>query len=377
VTDLALTIPDSMKPADGRFGCGPSKVRAEQVEHLTSLGASLLGTSHRQAPVKSVVGEIQEGLRALFDLPDGYEVVLGNGGATQFWDVAAFSLIRERAQHLVFGEFTGKFAAAVQRAPFLGDPTVVSVDPGGVATAYAEPGVDAYAWAHNETSTGAMAPVQRVDGADADALVLVDATSGAGGLSVDISQTDVYYFSPQKCFGSDAGLWLAIMSPAALARVEEIKSSGRWIPDTLDLATCVANSRKQQTYNTPAIATLVMLADQVRWLNEHGGLPWAVARTTDSSGRLYAWAEGTAYATPFVSDPAQRSLVVGTIDLDESVDANAVAKVLRASGIVDTESYRKLGRNQLRIGMFPSIEPDDVTALTHCIDHVVAHLTTP
>ncbi|TWP35494.1 phosphoserine transaminase [Leekyejoonella antrihumi] len=374
MTPVTLPIPDSIKPTDGRFGCGPSKVRAAQIEHLATVGTSLLGTSHRQAPVKSLVGQIQEGLRTLFALPPGYEVVVGNGGATQFWDLAAFSLIRDRAQHLVYGEFTGKFAAAVQRAPFLGDPTVVTAEPGQVATAHAEAGVDAYAWAHNETSTGAMAAVRRVAGADDDALMLVDATSGAGGLPVDVAQADAYYFSPQKCFGSDGGLWLAILSPAALARVEEIKAGRRWIPDTLDLATCVSNSRKQQTYNTPAIATLVMLAHQIQWLNENGGLPWAVSRTTDSSSRLYAWAQDTAYASPFVSVVEQRSLVVGTIDLDAAVDADAVAGALRANGIVDTESYRKLGRNQLRIGMFPSIEPDDITALTQCIDHVVGHL---
>ncbi len=373
MTDLP-DVPDDLLPSDGRFGSGPSKVRAAQADAVAAAGATLLGTSHRQAPVKALVGEVQEGLRTLFALPDGYEVVLGNGGATAFWDVAAFSLIRDRAQHLVFGEFTSKFAAAVRKAPFLGEPTIRSAEPGRVASAVAEDGIDTYAWAHNETSTGAMAPVERVAGAP-DALMLVDATSGAGGLAVDITQADVYYFSPQKCFGSDGGLWFAVMSPAALERVEQIRATGRWIPDSLDLSTCVTNSRKHQTYNTPAIATLVMMAEQLRWLGEHGGLSWAAERTADSSGRLYAWARASDYAQPFVADPAQRSQVVGTIDLDESVDAGAVAGALRRAGVVDTESYRKLGRNQLRIGMFPSVEPDDISALTRCIDHVVARLT--
>ncbi len=372
MTDLPV-VPEDLLPADGRFGCGPSKVRTAQVHRVAAAGRTLLGTSHRQAPVKALVREIQEGLHALFDLPDGYEVVLGNGGATAFWDIAAFSLIRERAQHLVFGEFTRKFATAVQRAPFLAEPDLRSTDPGRVPYAVAHDGVDAYAWAHNETSTGAMAPVERVPGSG-DALMLVDATSGAGGLPVDLAQTDVYYFSPQKCFGSDAGLWVAILSPAALARVEQIATDGRWIPDTLDLSTCVANSRKQQTYNTPAIATLIMLAEQVGWLVDQGGLNWAVARTRESSRRLYDWARSCDYATPFVTDPGERSLVVGTIDLDARVDAGTVAAALRRAGVVDTESYRKLGRNQLRIGMFPAVEPDDVTALTRCIDHVAQHL---
>ena len=314
------------------------------------------------------------GLAELFSLPDGYEIVLGVGGSTAFWDIAAFGLVRERAQHLVFGEFSSKFASVTDGAPFLGRSSIVSAEPGSVPVPRAEAGVDVYAWPHNETSTGAMAPVRRVDGADADALVLVDATSGAGGLPVDITQTDVYYFAPQKCFAADGGLWLAAFSPAALARVEQVAASGRWVPDFFSLPTAIANSRKDQTYNTPAVTTLALLADQVRWINDQGGLDWAVKRTTDSSGRLYEWADRRAYARPFVADPAHRSLVVGTVDLTDDVDAAAVAGALRANGIVDTEPYRKLGRNQLRIGMFPAVEPDDVSALTACMDYVVDRL---
>ncbi len=371
-TDVsAITVPADLLPADGRFGSGPSKVRAEQVEYLASIGRTVLGTSHRQQPVKDLVRRIREGLSTFFTLPEGYEVVLGNGGATCFWDVAAFNLVRDRAQHLAFGEFSGKFAAVTRNAPFLGEPTIVRGAPGTLPAPSAEAGVDVYAWAHNETSTGVMAPVRRVDGADDGALVLVDATSGAGGLPVDVSQADTYYFAPQKAFASDGGLWLALMSPAALARVEEIKGSGRWIPDFLDLTTAIDNSRKDQTYNTPAVATLAMLAHQVEWLNTAGGLGWASARTADSSSRLYGWAGRTAYTTPYVADPAARSQVVGTIDLDESVDASTVAKVLRANGVVDVEPYRKLGRNQLRVAMFPAVEPSDVEALTRCVDFVV------
>jgi len=366
-----LTIPADLLPQDGRFGCGPSKVRPEQVDYLASIGRTVLGTSHRQAPVRAIVGEVREGLSRLFSLPDGYEIVLGNGGSTAFWDIAAFGLVRERAQHLAFGEFSAKFASVTQGAPFLGDSTIVKAEPGRLASATAEVGVDVYAWPHNETSTGVMAPVRRVPGADDGALLLVDATSGAGGLPVDISEADVYYFGPQKCFAADGGLWLAAFSPAALARVDEIAASGRWVPDFFSLPTAITNSRLNQTYNTPAVGTLALLADQVRWINEQGGLEWAVKRTTDSSSRLYSWAERTAYTTPFVGDPGARSLVVGTIDLDDAVDAAAVAKTLRANGVVDTEPYRKLGRNQLRIGMFPAVEPDDVSALTACIDHVV------
>jgi phosphoserine aminotransferase len=369
-----ITIPEDLKPADGRFGSGPSKVRPAQVEHLVSLGGTVLGTSHRQAPVKALVRRVREGLGAFFGLPDGYEIALGNGGSTCFWDVAAFSLVADRAQHLAFGEFSAKFAAVTTRAPFLGEPTVVRGEPGTLPAPYAEAGVDTYAWAQNETSTGVMAPVRRVEGADDGALVVVDATSGAGGLPVDIAQTDVYYFAPQKSFASDGGLWLAALSPAAVERVARIAASGRWIPDFLDLSTAIDNSRKDQTLNTPAVATLAMLADQVEWLNGNGGLDWAVRRTADSASRLYGWAERTAYTTPFVADPALRSQVVGTIDFDAAVDAAAVAKVLRANGIVDVEPYRKLGRNQLRVAMFPAVEPDDVEALTRCVDLVVEKL---
>jgi phosphoserine aminotransferase len=369
-----LTLPADLLPQDGRFGCGPSKVRPEQVDYLASIGGTVLGTSHRQAPVRALVGEVREGLSRLFSLPDGYEIVLGNGGSTAFWDIAAFGLVRERAQHLSFGEFSAKFGSVTDGAPFLGDSTIIKAEPGGLAAATAQAGIDVYAWPHNETSTGVMAPVRRVPGADEDALVLVDATSGAGGLPVDITQVDVYYFGPQKCFAADGGLWLAAFSPAALARVDAIAASGRWVPDFFSLPTAITNSRLNQTYNTPAVGTLALLAEQVRWLNEQGGLGWAVKRTTDSSSRLYSWAERTAYTTPFVSDPSARSLVVGTIDVDDAVDAAAVAKTLRANGVVDVEPYRKLGRNQLRVGMFPAVEPDDVSALTACIDYVVERL---
>ena len=368
----ALTIPADLLPKDGRFGSGPSKVRPEQVDYLSSLSRTVLGTSHRQTPVRGLVGEVRDGLAALFALPDGYEIVLGNGGSTAFWDIAAFGLVRERAQHLAFGEFSAKFGSVTQNAPFLGDSTIITADPGSLATSRAEAGIDVYAWPHNETSTGVMAPVRRVEGADEDALVLIDATSGAGGLPVDVAETDVYYFGPQKCFAADGGLWLAAFSPAALARVEEIEASGRWVPDFFSLPTAVSNSRLNQTYNTPALSTLALLNAQIGWINDRGGLDWAVARTLDSSSRLYSWAEATAYTTPFVIDPAARSQVVGTIDFDDSIDAAAVAKTLRANGIVDVEPYRKLGRNQLRVAMFPAVDPDDVSALTACIEHVVA-----
>jgi phosphoserine aminotransferase len=375
VTDAPIQIPADLLPADGRFGCGPSKVRPEAVQALASKGTGILGTSHRQAPVRDLVGRVREGITALFGLPEGYEVVLGNGGATAFWDIATFGLIRDKSQHLSFGEFSAKFAKAAEQAPFLAAPSVIEADPGTRPVAQAAPDVDAYAWAHNETSTGVMAPVVRPDGADDDALVLIDATSGAGGLPVDIAQADVYYFAPQKCFASDGGLWVALMSPRALARVDEIAATDRWVPAFFDLPTAIDNSRKNQTYNTPALATLFLLAEQTAWLNAQGGLSWAVERTTDSSGRLYNWAEKTAYTTPYVTDPDARSLVVGTIDFDEGVDAAAVAKVLRANGIVDTEPYRKLGRNQLRVAMFPAVDPADVEALTGCVDHVVSRLS--
>ena len=369
-----ITIPAELLPADGRFGSGPSKVRPEQLDYLSSLGRTVLGTSHRQAPVKNLVGEVRAGLRDLFSLPEGYEIILGNGGSTAFWDIAAFGLVRERSQHLAFGEFSSKFGNVTQAAPFLGDPTIVKADPGTLATPYAEAGIDAYAWPHNETSTGVMAPIKRVDGADDDALVLIDATSGAGGLPVDITETDVYYFAPQKCFASDGGLWLAAFSPAALARVEEIAGTGRWVPDFFSLPTAIDNSLKNQTYNTPSVSTLALLNSQLQWMLGNGGLDWATARTADSSSRLYDWAEQTSWTTPYVADPAARSQVVGTIDLDDAIDAAAVAKTLRANGVVDVEPYRKLGRNQLRVAMFPAVEPDDVTKLTRAIDHVVSAL---
>jgi len=370
-----ISIPSHLLPADGRFGAGPSKVRPEQLEALAATGRSYLGTSHRQAPVREVVGRLRAGLRELFSLPDGYEVVLGNGGATEFWDIATFGLIEQRSQHLSFGEFSSKFAAAAKAAPFLDDPSVVKSEPGTHPEPVAEAGVDLYALTHNETSTGVMMPIRRVTGADEGALVAVDATSGAGGLPVDPAEFDVYYFSPQKCFASDGGLWLALMSPAAIERVGRIAASGRWVPASYDLTIALDNSRLEQTYNTPALATIHLMTTQVEWMNAQGGLDWCVERTADSSARLYTWAEKTAWTTPFVSDPAMRSQVIGTIDFDDSIDAAAVAKALRANGIVDVEPYRKLGRNQLRVAMFPAIDPADVEALTACVDHVVDALS--
>jgi len=374
VTDAAITIPADLLPTDGRFGSGPSKVRPEQVEFLASLGTTVLGTSHRQAPVKNLVKSLRSGLSDLFSLPEGYEVVLGNGGATAFWDIAAFGLVRERAQHLAFGEFSSKFGAVTSAAPFLGESSIIKSDPGTRPTAVAEDGIDVYAWAHNETSTGVMTDVRRVDGAADDALVLIDATSGAGGLPVDVAETDVYYFGPQKCFAADGGLWLALFSPAALARVDEIAATGRWVPDFFSLPTAIDNSRKDQTYNTPAVGTLALLDSQLQWLNGQGGLDWATARTKDSSDRLYTWAESVDYATPFVADPAARSQVVATIDFDDAVDASVIAKTLRAHGVVDVEPYRKLGRNQLRVATFPAVEPEDVSQLIASIEHVVSAL---
>ncbi|GAA1922843.1 phosphoserine transaminase [Nocardioides marmoribigeumensis] len=370
----AITIPADLLPADGRFGAGPSKVGTGALDALAATGTSLMGTSHRQAPVRDTVGRVREGLAELFSLPEGYEVVLGNGGATAFWDIATFGLVREKSQHLTFGEFSSKFAKAAQQAPFLADPSVISSEPGSRPDPVAEAGVDAYAWAHNETSTAVMAPVQRVQGADEGALVLVDATSGAGGLPVDLNEVDAYYFAPQKCFASDGGLWLAVMSPAALDRAAEIDASGRWIPAFFDLPTAIDNSLKNQTYNTPSVATLFLMAEQLDWMNAQGGLKGMVDRTTQSSETLYGWAERTSWTTPYVTDPADRSLVIGTIDFDESIDAARVAKVLRANGVVDTEPYRKLGRNQLRIAMYPAIDPADVEALTASIDYVVGQL---
>jgi phosphoserine aminotransferase len=369
----AIAIPDDLKPADGRFGAGPSKVQTSHLDALAATGSSLMGTSHRQAPVRAVVRRVQEGLATFFGLPDGYEVVLGNGGATAYWDVATHGLIREKSQHLSFGEFSAKFAAAVKAAPWLADPSIIASEPGSHPVPVAEEGVDVYAWAHNETSTAVMAPVRRVPGAD-DALVLIDATSGAGGLPVDLTEVDAYYFAPQKCFASDGGLYVALLSPAALARAEAIKDSGRHIPAFLDLVTAIENSRLNQTYNTPSIATLFLMAEQLDWMNANGSLTGMVERTTASSDALYGWAEKTAYTTPYVADPDHRSLVIGTIDLDDHIDASAVAATLRANGIVDTEPYRKLGRNQLRIAMYPAIDPADVEALTGCIDYVVERL---
>ncbi|MBV9319459.1 MAG: phosphoserine transaminase [Mycobacterium sp.] len=368
-----LTIPDDIKPRDGRFGSGPSKVRPEQLRVLSTSAAGLFGTSHRQAPVKDLVGRVRAGLTEYFSLPGGYEVILGNGGATAFWDAAAFGLIDKRSLHLAYGEFSSKFASAVQKNPFIGDPIVLRADPGTAPEPRSDPSVDVIAWAHNETSTGVAVPVRRP--ADSgDALIVIDATSGAGGLPVDITEADAYYFAPQKSFASDGGLWLAILSPAALARIEAIATSGRWVPDFLSLPIAVDNSLKNQTYNTPAIGTLVLLAEQIDWLIGNGGLDWAVKRTADSSQRLYSWAQDRPYTTPFVADSQLRSQVVGTIDFVDEVDAAAIAKVLRANGIVDTEPYRKLGRNQLRVAMFPAVDPDDVTALTQCVDWVVERL---
>jgi len=364
-----IIIPNNLKPKDGRFGCGPSKIRPEALAALAASGSSILGTSHRQPAVKNVVGRVRNGLKDLFSLPDGYEVVLGNGGSTAFWDVATFCLIKEKSQHLVFGEFSSKFASGVKSAPFLGEPTVISADPGSHPEAVAEAGVDAYALTHNETSTGVAMNIKRPTGSEG--LVLVDATSAAGGLTVKASEFDAYYFAPQKSFASDGGLWLSIMSPAALARVEEISATKRWTPAILDLGIAIENSKLDQTYNTPAVATLILLAEQIEWMNSNGGLEFSAGRSTKSAETLYGWAERTSYTTPFVVNPAMRSKVVGTINFDDSIDANAVAKTLRANGIVDTESYRKLGKNQLRIGMFPAIDPADVEALTASIDYVV------
>ncbi|MEV6862658.1 phosphoserine transaminase [Streptosporangium subroseum] len=366
-----IVIPSDIKPVDGRFGCGPSKVRPEQLAALAASGSSVLGTSHRQKPVKSLVGRVRAGLSELFSLPEGYEVVLGNGGTTAFWDIAAFGLIRERSQHLHFGEFSSKFASVAAKAPWLGDPTVIKSEVGTHPEARLEEGVDVYALTHNETSTGVAMPIRRVG--EEGSLVLVDATSGAGGLAVEASEFDVYYFAPQKSFASDGGLWIALMSPAALARVDEIAASGRYVPEFFSLPVAIDNSSKDQTYNTPSVATLFLLADQIEWMNGNGGLAWTTARTADSAQRLYTWAEKSSYTAPFAG-PEFRSNVVGTIDLVDSVDAAQVSKVLRANGIVDTEPYRKLGRNQLRVAMFPAIDPSDVEALTHCVDYVVERL---
>ncbi len=372
---LDIKIPAELLPTDGRFGAGPSKVRPEQLQALLAKSKNILGTSHRQAPVKNEVAEMRAGLAEMFSIPTGYEVVIGNGGTTAFWEIATFGLIRDRAQFLTFGEFGAKFAKCAIDAPFLGEQSVIKSEPGDAPAFATVAGIDAYCTPHNETSTGVAIPPVRPNGADADALVLIDATSGAGGLAVDLSDVDVYYFSPQKCFASDGGLFIAIMSPRAIARAQEIKSSGRYIPAFLDLVTAIENSRMDQTYNTPAVATIVMMNEQVKWFNANGGLTWCVARTKESSDAIYDWATASAHATPFVVDPAKRSQVVATIDFDESIDAESIAKVLRANGVVDTEPYRKLGRNQLRISVFPAVEPSDVRQLLKCIDFVIAKLT--
>ncbi|MBV8429634.1 MAG: phosphoserine transaminase [Solirubrobacterales bacterium] len=378
-TSTIPQIPEALKPGDGRFGSGPSRVRPAQLDHLARTGPSLMGTSHRQRPIKDLVGRVRGGVRELFALPDGYEVALGNGGTTAFWDAAAAGLVRQQALHLAYGEFSSKFAASTRGAPFLADPIVIEAPPGDAPDPVADPQADVIAWAHNETSTGVMVPVRRPP-ESGQALVLIDATSGAGGLPVQIAESDVYYFAPQKGFASDGGLWLAVLSPAALERIQEIDQTRpslgapRWIPEFLSLATALENSVKDQTYNTPAIATLFLLADQLAWMLHQGGLDAMVARTTESSRHLYDWAERHPQATPFVADPAKRSLVVGTIDFHDEVDASALAATLRANGIVDVEPYRKLGRNQLRIAMFPATDPADVQALTACIDWLLERL---
>jgi phosphoserine aminotransferase len=370
---MSIIIPAEIKPVDGRFGCGPSKIRPEALAALSKTGNTILGTSHRQKPVKNVVKRVREGLTSLFNLPEGYEVILGNGGSTAFWDIATFGLIESRSQHLVFGEFSSKFAAAAKEAPFLGEPTVIKTEPGAHPVAVAEAGIDVYALTHNETSTGVAMPIIRPAGTDG-ALVLVDATSAAGGLMVDAKEFDTYYFAPQKSFASDGGLWIAIMSPAAIARAAKIKASGRWVPAFFDLDIAIENSRLDQTYNTPALVTLMLLAEQIEWMNSNGGLSFAAGRSEKSSNILYSWAEKNSYTTPFVTDPAMRSKVVGTINFDDAIDATKIAAALRENGIVDTEPYRKLGKNQLRVGMFPAVDPSDVEALTKCIDYVVTAL---
>ena len=370
---LDIQVPKDLLPVDGRFCSGPSKVRPEQAQAVADAGRTLLGTSHRQAPVKNLVGRVRDGLRQLFGLPDDYDVLLGNGGTTLFWDAATFSLIEKKSQHLSFGEFSSKFAAAAKAAPFLDDPQVIEAPVGSRADAVGTPGIDLYGLTHNETSTGVVAPIVRPTGADDGAIVAVDATSIAGGILVDPSQFDCYYFAPQKCFAADGGIWLALCSPAAIERIERIAASGRWIPAILDLKTTIDNSRSNQTLNTPAVATMILLAEQIDWMLENGGLSFAAGRSEKSSSILYSWAENASYATPFVTDPELRSPVVGTIDID-GFDANDLCKILRSNGVLDTDSYRKLGRNQIRIGMFPAVEPDDVAALTATIDYIAERL---
>jgi phosphoserine aminotransferase len=373
-TTPSIEIPADLLPADGRFGCGPSKVRPEAVEALAAVGGTYMGTSHRQEPVRYMVSRLRNGLAELFALPDGYEVLLGNGGSTVFWDVATFGLVERRSLHASFGEFSSKFATASAAAPFLDEPVVVSSEPGSHPDVPSDADVDVYALTHNETSTGVAMALRRPEGATPEQLVLVDATSAAGGLRFDPAQTDVYYFAPQKCLASDGGLWLAAASPAAIERIGRIGASDRWIPESLSLTTALDNSRKDQTYNTPALATVFLAVQQVEWLNDNGGLHWAASRCDRSAEAIYGWAEASDFATPFVAEEAKRSHVVATIDLDDAVDASTVSKVLRANGVVDTEAYRKLGRNQIRVALFPAIDPDDVVALTACIDHVVGAL---
>jgi phosphoserine aminotransferase len=374
VDPTTIRLPDSMLPADGRFGCGPSKVRPEQIDAIVAGATTIMGTSHRKPQVKDLVGAVRSGLTQLFELPDGWEIVLGNGGTTVFWDAATFGLVTERSQHLVFGEFSSKFAGACATAPHLSEPRIIESATGDHPDAVAQDDVDLYALTHNETSTGVAMQLRRPVGANDDALVAVDATSAAGGLRWDPAQVDVYYFAPQKCFAADGGLWIAACSPPAVERIERIAASDRWRPASIDLGIALTNSRSNQTYNTPAVATLIMLDAQLRWMNGHGGLEWCAERSDTSAATLYGWAESRAWATPFVTDPAKRSTVVGTIDLGDAVSADDVCAALRANGIFDTDSYRKLGRNQLRVGMFPAIEPADVEALTTCIDHVVGEL---
>ena len=368
-----INIPENLKPSDPRFGCGPSKIRPAALQVLAGPGAKILGTSHRQKEVKSVVSRVRSGLSSLFDLPQGYEVVLGNGGSTAFWDIATFGLIEKKSQHLSFGEFSSKFAQAAKEAPFLDEPSVIKSEPGTHPQAVVEAGVDAYCLTHNETSTGVAMQIKRPAKSDG-ALVLVDATSAAGGLSISPSEFDAYYFAPQKSFASDGGLWISLMSPAAIERVAKIKSSGRWVPAFFDLNIAIDNSRLDQTYNTPAVATLILLAEQIEWMNQGGGMAFAAGRSAKSAETIYSWAEKTSYTTPFVTDPAMRSNVVATINFSDDIDALEIAKVLRANGILDTEPYRKLGKNQLRVGMFPAIDPEDIKALTKCIEYVVENL---
>jgi phosphoserine aminotransferase len=376
VTEIAdIKIPQELLPKDGRFGAGPSKVRPEQIEALSKVSKSYLGTSHRQKTVKNEVARLRAGLTELFSLPEGYEVILGNGGSTAFWEIATFGLIRDKAQFLTFGEFGSKFASSAKAAPFLGEQSVIKSEPSEAPAFAPEKGIDAYCTPHNETSTGVAVKPYRPAGADDDALVIIDATSGAGGLDIDINEVDVYYFSPQKCFASDGGLWVAIMSPKAIARAEEIKASGRYIPAFLDLVTAIENSRLDQTYNTPALATIYLMNEQIKWFNSNGGLKWCASRTSESSNAIYDWAEASDFATPYVFDKAKRSGVVATVNFDEAIDAALIAKALRNNGIVDTEPYRKLGKNQLRISVFPAVEPDDVRALLKSIDYVVGQLT--